>query len=413
MIQLRDYQEQISNKAKILLDEYKIAYLSMQMRTGKTLTALAAAWKYGAKDVLFMTKLKAIESIKKDYELLNPSYNLTVQNYEQSHNINGNFDLIILDEAHSLGQFPVIAKRTKDLKKICASLPIIYLSGTPTPESYSQIFHQLFVSSYSPFPAKSFYAWAKEFVNIKKKYFFNRAINDYKDANKKLIDDHIKHLFLSYTQDEAGFKAEVKEHILYVPMKELTYKAAYTLIKDRIILRRNGNEILADTEVKLMQKLHQIYSGSVLDEEGQMICFDDCKAAFIKKKFAGKKIAIYYKYRAEENLIKQHFENVTSSPEEFNNSNDKVFISQVQSGREGVNLSTADCIVMFNIDYSAVSYFQARERMQFKERQNNSEIYWIFSLGGIEEKIYKAVSNKKDYTLSYFRKDYSPLFENV
>ena len=61
---------------------------------------------------------------------------------------------------------------------------------------------------------------------------------------------------------------------------------------------------------------------------------------------------------------------------------------------------------MFNIDYSAVSYFQARARLQTKERKEAAKVYWLFAVGGIEEKIYKAVANKKDYTLSYFRRDF-------
>jgi hypothetical protein len=32
-------------------------------------------------------------------------------------------------------------------------------------------------------------------------------------------------------------------------------------------------------------------------------------------------------------------------------------------------------------------------------------VYWLFSVGGIEEEIYKAVKNKKDYTLNIFKKD--------
>jgi hypothetical protein len=35
-----------------------------------------------------------------------------------------------------------------------------------------------------------------------------------------------------------------------------------------------------------------------------------------------------------------------------------------------------------------------------------NNIYWIFSKGGIEDKIYQAVQEKKDYTLSYFKKDF-------
>ena len=42
--------------------------------------------------------------------------------------------------------------------------------------------------------------------------------------------------------------------------------------------------------------------------------------------------------------------------------------------------------------------------MTTKER-TESNIYWVFSERGIETKIYKAVSSKKDYTLSHFRND--------
>ena len=56
MIDLRDYQEAIAGKAAALLKQYGIAYLAMEVRTGKTLTALSAADRYGAKKVLFLTK---------------------------------------------------------------------------------------------------------------------------------------------------------------------------------------------------------------------------------------------------------------------------------------------------------------------------------------------------------------------
>ena len=55
-MKLRDYQEEISDKAVKLLKTYKIAYLAMQVRTGKTLTAIATAHKFGATKILFITK---------------------------------------------------------------------------------------------------------------------------------------------------------------------------------------------------------------------------------------------------------------------------------------------------------------------------------------------------------------------
>lgn len=410
-MQLRDYQESISTDAAKVLQEHKIVYLSMEVRTGKTTTALAAADKFGATWVLFLTKKKAISSITGDYDKLNPSFKLICTNYEQIYTLSPDykFDLVILDEAHGLSQYPTPAERTRELKKRCADLPIIYLSGTPTPESYSQLYHQFYISSFSPFiEYKNFYIWAKEFVTVKKKYFYNREINDYSCADKAKIEAMTKHLFISYTQEEAGFEQQVKEVILKVAMQQSTYKLADRLRKDRVYVGKDGQEILADTEVKLMNKMHQIFSGSIISESKDGICFDHSKAAFIRDHFAGKKIGIFYKFQAERLMLVWAYgiNRLTEDPQEFNQCDDKIFISQIQSGREGVNLSTADCLVFFNIDYAAVSYWQARARLQDKNRTKEAVIYWVFAEGGIEEKIYKAVLDKKDYTLSHFKKDY-------
>ena len=408
---LRDYQTSIAVSAAVLLKEFNIAYLSMEVRTGKTITALHAAQLYGAKKVIFLTKKKAIRSIENDYRDFKPSFQIVVTNYEQLQNFQEeNFDLIICDEAHCLGQYPVMAERTKLLKNIAQGLPVIFLSGTPTPESFSQIFHQLHISSFSPFADhKNFYSWANAgYVNKKMKYVFNRQLNDYSHANSEKINEKIKHLFISYTQKEAGFIQEVKEQVLKVEMKSTTYALADKIKKNRVHIGKDGQEIVADTEVKLMQKLHQIYSGTVLTESYTAIVFDTYKADFIKAYFKGKKIAIFYKFKAEFTaLLKTFGGQITLSPEEFNESKDKIFCSQVQSGREGINLSTADALVMYNIDFSSVSYQQAKARIQSKDREKECLLYWIFSEGGIEEKIYERVINKQDFTLYWFKKIYN------
>jgi len=79
---------------------------------------------------------------------------------------------------------------------------------------------------------------------------------------------------------------------------------------------------------------------------------------------------------------------------------------QVISGREGTNLSAADYLVMYNIDFSATSYWQARDRMTVQGRKEN-KVFWIFSRRGIEEKVMKAVTKKKKYTVNVFKRDFN------
>ena len=138
-MELRTYQKQISKKATSILNHYKFVYLAMEVRTGKTLTSLDIANNFlKIYNVLFITKKKAIPSIEEDYEKLKPKYSIRVTNYEQLHNIDKrSWDVVIVDEAHSLGAFPKPSKRAKQVKDIIiTSNPyVIFLSGTPTPES--------------------------------------------------------------------------------------------------------------------------------------------------------------------------------------------------------------------------------------------------------------------------------------
>lgn len=407
---LRDYQIKISEKAYALLNQYGLVYLSMEVRTGKSLTALNTANLIAAvHEVLFVTKKKAIQSIINDYESLSPSYMLDVINYESLHHLVKEYDLIVIDEAHTCGTFPTPSERVKQLRDICKNKPVIFLSGTPTPESYSQLYHQLSISSLSPWKSHStFYAWVKAgYVTPKTKYMYNREFKDYSDADEARIKSETSHLFISFSQEDAGFEQLIREEIIPVKMSASTYFLAKKIIKDGVFFGKNKEQVIADTAVKVQQKCHQVYSGTVICEDKTAIAFDDSKVKVIHERFAAQKIAIFYKFTAEGMMLKASFaEKWTEDPEEFNRRGDLAFISQIVSGREGVNLSTADCLIMFNIDFSAVSYWQARARLQTKDRQREAVVYWLFSEGGIEERIYNVVQQKKDYTLSYFKKDF-------
>ena len=405
-MKLRDYQEELSVQGAEILKKHKIVYLAMEVRTGKTLTALEIAKVYGSKNVLFITKKKAISSIEKDYKNFGYTFTLTVINNESLHLINGEYDLLISDEHHRNGAFPKPNKVTQLIKKKYANLPMIFLSGTPHPESYSQIFHQFWISNNTPFGYyTNFYKWAKDFVNVKQKHLGFGIINDYSQAKIDILKPIIDKYFIRYTQKDAGFETSVNENILYCDMLDITYNVAKQLKKDKVV-QGVFETILADTGVKEMSKLHQIYSGTVKFESGKSAILDHSKGFFIKDKFEGEKIAIFYKFKEEFNLLKEVFcDLLTDDLSEFDNSNKNIAL-QIVSGREGISLANAKYLVYFNIDFSAVSYWQSRDRLTTMERTTN-DVYWIFSKGGIENKIYKAVSNKKDFTLSVFKKTYN------
>ena len=406
-MELKDYQIDISDRASKCLTEFKIAYLAMETRTGKTITAFEVIRKYGAKNVLFVTKLKAIKSIESDYVHYQQWFKLTVINYESVTKCNGLYDLVVIDEAHSLGKLGKPSKRVKDLMKFTLGLPIIYLSATPTPETWSQIYHQFYISSFSPFKdCKNFYKFAHKFVDIKKKRVHGYEINDYTHAKIDEIELLIKHLFFTQTQQDSGFLELISESIIYCPMNANQKFLIDKLKKDKVYEGRTGSVILADSSVKLQSKIHQICSGTVIDEEGKYHIISDLKALAIREYFEGKKIAIFYKFKAEFELLKTVFTNWTSSPEEFQSQLQSTFLGQFLSAREGTRLDSADALVMYQIDFSYLSYQQTRGRIVSKERTKEAKLYWFFSENGLEEKVYKCVCKKKDFTNRHFKKQY-------
>jgi hypothetical protein len=407
MFKFREYQKQIINRAGGVLNSSNFVYLTMEVRTGKTLTALGIAEKLNAKNVLFITKKKAISSINDDYDLLNPNYSICVVNYESLHKVEQVtlWDVIVVDEAHSLGAIPKPSGRQKKVAQVvkkCKGAKVILMSGTPSPENYSQLYHQVNYIKGNPFQRhSSFYKFAKEFVDVRQKKIGSLMVNDY-TGGKDSIMEALQPFMISFTQKQAGYKSQVKEHFLTCKVSKTTKVLIDRIKKDRVI---EGKEevVLADTPVKLLSKVHQLSGGTIKFESGNSKVIDHSKAQFIKEQFKGKKIGIFYKFKAELQALKDTFGDQLCTELETFNSTAKNIALQIVSGREGISLKNADCLVMYNIDFSATSYWQSRDRLTTKDREVNN-VYWVFSDYGIEKEVYAAVSKKKDYTLAHFKR---------
>ena len=405
-MEYRPYQQDIITSGSEILNKHGFVFLAMEVRTGKTLTSLGIAKECGAKSVLFVTKKKAIGSIENDYDILKPSFSMKVINYESLHHVVDSlkFDLIIIDESHSIGAFPKPSNRAIMIRHAISrhKAKVILLSGTPTPESYSQMYHQVYGIPNNPFREFSnFYRFADVHVKVKQKNINGLYINDYSQGLDSIIEA-MKPYMISFSQKEAGFISSVTEEILEVDIKDSVKNLIRRLERDLVV---EGKEeiILADTPVKLMTKVHQLCSGTIKFESGNSMVLDTTKAEFIKQKFRGSKVGIFYKFKEELSALKEVFgDELTTDLATFDNT-DKSIALQIVSGREGISLRNAVALVYYNIDFSATSYWQSRDRMTTKERSYN-HVYWVFSKGGIEHDIYKAVIKKKDYTINHFKK---------
>lgn len=404
-MQLRDYQEEVRLKAVNIIQKYGFVYLALQVRLGKSVTSMAIAETVGARRVLFITKKKALSSIENDYNAFMPPFEIDIKNWGSEHKASGRYDVMILDEAHGMGAFPRPSGRVKKVAEIYknSGYPmVILLSGTPTPESFSQIYHQVSWITTSPFSGYSnFYKFAKDYVTVRQFKVQGMIRNDYSNCSENAIK-HLEKYMISYTQQEAGFVNQIIEKVLICPVDPVTKTIIKKLRKDRVV-EINDKVILGDTGAKLMSKVHQLCSGTIKYEDGSSEAFDLSKARFIMERFSEEKIGIFYKFVEELNALKEVFGDHLTQDIEVFNSTDKNIALQIVSGREGISLRNADAIVYYNIDFSANSYWQSRDRMTTIDRKE-SRVYWVFSEGGIENQIYKTVLEKKDFTIKHFDK---------
>jgi hypothetical protein len=63
---------------------------------------------------------------------------------------------------------------------------------------------------------------------------------------------------------------------------------------------------------------------------------------------------------------------ITEDPKEFASSPHMTYISQIQAGSQGVDLSCAD-VPFLNINFSAMHYWQSRARLQTMTRTKQAK----------------------------------------
>jgi hypothetical protein len=278
------------------------------------------------------------------------------------------------------------------------------MSGTPAVESYSQLYHQFYVSAFSPFKEyTNFYKWANNFVDKKQMKLPTHTVTDYSGAKVHQINTIVKPYFVKMTQADAGLTSTVTEEIINIPTPTFLKDACNKLLKDRVIEGQSGL-ILGDAPAKLQSKVHQLINGHCIIEKDNLSTFtkvfSNYKGKYIKQRFKGLKIAIMYYYQAELDILKRELD-ITTDIKEFNTTNKSIALQQ--SSTEGMNVSKADAIVYMNLGFSGKNYLQSRDRLTVKGRKDN-KVYFICEDFGMTEKILKTVKCKKDFNSKLFMK---------
>ncbi len=407
----RTSQLEMARDCLVILREHGLCYLAAEERTGKTLSAVLVGEMSVAKDVLVITKKKALDGWKETLDAYDPDTNFVLTNYHSVWKLNGSYDLIVLDEAHNyLSAFPKIgasAAQRKELRKhdkpnrniydavrrISRATPVLFTSATPHAQGPQQLYHQFSTCTYSPWRGyDSFYRWFDKFGEPYTIDLNGVEVNQYDKCNVEKIMSDVSHLFVTKTRAAIGHKYEPEDKLHYIELAEDTKYWYNLLMKDKII-ELNAGLLVCDTTSKLRLALHALEGGTAkIDDVGYVLANDE-KLKYIYDTFGDHdSMVIMYHFQAEKTKLEQVFK--------------KAQILQATSYAEGVDLHMYDELVIYSQDYRTATHSQRRARQCNMNRDKPIIVHHMLVKKATSEQIYKTVCvNKKNFVDSVFKKE--------
>lgn len=288
------------------------------------------------------------------------------------------------------------SKRSKFVLKQLKPKNVILLSGTPTGGKYEKLWSQL-----------KLLGW-----DISKNLFYRQYVNFHYDNNQgfplMIIDGYKNVDRLKEKMREHGCVFMKTEEVIDLPeqihqtIKIDTTKEYRKFRKDSIVTF-DDVELVGDTTLTKMLYERQL-CGQYNKEK--LAAFKDLLES------TNDRLIVFYNFTAElvelENIVCEHaipYSVVNGSGkdlEAYEKHDNSVTFIQYQAGAMGLNLQKANKIVYFTPPLSSELFEQSKKRTHRVGQNRTCFYYYLTCKNSIEEKIYKTLEMRRDYTNALF-----------
>ena len=292
------------------------------------------------------------------------------------------------------------AKRSKFILKKLQPANVILLSGTPTGGKYENLYSQL-----------RLLGW-----NISKTTYWNTYIDyhfeDMGGFPVRFIDGYKNVDRLKRKMREYGCHFLKTEDVLELPDQIFTTvkipasKEYKKFRKDRVV-EVDGNTLIGDNTLTKMLYERQLcgqYSKAKLEAfkdlvestEDRLIVFYNFTEELVRLRAIAYESGRHY-ISTVNGQTKQ-----LSCYEDCDNS---ITFIQYQAGAMGLNLQKANKIIYYSPPLSSELYEQSKKRTHRLGQSNTCYYYNLTVTGSIEDRIYKTLAMRRDYTEALFEED--------
>lgn len=310
------------------------------------------------------------------------------------------FDMVVIDELSGFKSYQ--AKRSKALLKVRPKVKrVVGLTGTPSSNGLMDL-------------------WA-EFRILDLGERLGRYITQYRNTYF-LPDKRNQQMIFSY-KPKAGAEEAIYKKIGditiamkatdYLPMPDriinkiniplsATEQKRYDTLKREMAVSVKGKEIDAVNAASLSNKLLQMASGAVYDDEKRMIPIHDRKLDALEEVIEGangKPVLVAYWYKHDLERIKKRFtvQEIKTKEDiaDWNERKIPVAVIHPAAAGHGLNLQSGGCtLVWFSLTWSLELYEQTNARLYRQGQKEAVVIHHLLAKGTIDEDVMNALAHK-------------------
>lgn len=307
---------------------------------------------------------------------------------------------LMLDESSMIQN-----EKTKRTKYILKMHPdnIILLSGTPTSGKYERLWSQAHLLGWNITKSKYnkiYVNWDTMYLGIQK---FKVVNKDHPYKNVQRLKRKLREYGAVFMKTEDVFELPEQN---FIPIKVKQSSNYRKFLKDKY-LEFDNQELLGDTALTYLLGLRQLsgmYSKEKLDRLSDLI--DSTEDRLI----------IFYNFERELDEIVKIAKNKirpisivngkTKNLTNYETKDNSITLIQYQAGSMGLNLQKANKIVYFTPPQQSELYEQSKKRIHRIGQERSCFYYNLIVEKSVEERIYRALKERRDYTDELFKSDF-------
>lgn len=320
------------------------------------------------------------------------------------------YDMVVLDELSSFKNPQ--SKRFRALRKVRKFIPrVVGLTGTPSPNGLIDLFAQMYLIDEGERLGKTITGYRDRFFRPDKRngdIVYTYALKKPADETEKAISDLISDITISMTAEDY---LNMPDRIMlydYVDMPARCLEDYRNFVMEQVLDLINSDEpITAVSAAALSNKLQQYANGAIYDADRNVKEIHDEKLEKLKEIVEaanGAPVLVAYQYQHDLHrimeVLKEYKPVKLEKPEQvaqWNAGEIDVLVTHPASAGHGLNLQKGgNILVWFGNTWSLELYMQFNARLYRQGQTKPVYIHHIVTRDTIDEKIIKALSNKKE-----------------